>query len=128
MECIFCHHILATQILTETDHFKVVFDIDPIQKGHMLILSKAHIMDLRELSAQQVIELWELEKNIITICEESLVVDGMSVIQNNGVMDEGTHFHVHLVPRYINDHFWESHTVVERDVSLRVLRDGLRGI
>lgn len=123
MTCIFCHSITAAQILTETPHFKVVFDIDPIQQGHVLILSKEHIMDLRELSEEQVLERYELEKAIITILEQELLVDGVSVIQNNGsIMDEGTHFHVHLVPRYKDDDFWEHHIVKQKAASLETVK------
>ncbi len=123
MTCIFCHSITAAQILTETAHFKVVFDIDPIQQGHVLILSKEHLMDLRELSEVQLLELHKLEKAIITIFEQELLVDGVSVIQNNGaIMDEGTHFHVHLVPRYKGDNFWEHHIVNQKAAALETVK------
>lgn len=70
MTCIFFHSITAEQILTKTPHFKVIFNIDPIQQGHVLILSKEHLMDLRELSEVQLLELHKLEKAIIIIFEQ----------------------------------------------------------
>ena len=39
MKCIFCECIEDSQILAETDHFFMVYDINPIQKGHLLIIS-----------------------------------------------------------------------------------------
>lgn len=127
MTCIFCNKITVTQILLETSHFKVVFDIDPIQQGHVLIISKDHIMDLRELSEAQLLELHKIEKGIITIFEEDLLVDGVSVIQNNGaIMDEGTHFHVHLVPRYKDDDFWTHQIVKQKEVSLETVKMWLK--
>lgn len=107
MTCIFCEGIEEKQILMQTENFKVVLDIDPIQSGHLLIISKQHIMDVRNLSDLALIELFELQKQIISLFEAHFSVDGMSIIQNNGtIMDEGTHFHVHIVPRYKGDEFW----------------------
>ncbi|APZ49972.1 hypothetical protein BW721_10235 [Jeotgalibaca sp. PTS2502] len=40
MKCIFCNEIKEEQILLETASFKVIFDSDPIQLGHLLIISK----------------------------------------------------------------------------------------
>ena len=127
MNCIFCNNITEQQILTETTHFKVVFDIDPIQHGHLLIISKQHLMDLRELSTVQHLELLQLEKDIITILDKIFSIPGVTVIQNNGsIMDEGTHFHVHLIPRYPDDQFWENQIVTEHELSLQELKAQLK--
>lgn len=84
-------------------------------------------MDLRELSEAQLLELHKIEKGIITIFEEDLLVDGVSVIQNNGaIMDEGTHFHVHLVPRYKDDDFWTHQIVKQKEVSLETVKMWLK--
>lgn len=127
MECIFCHAIKEEQILMETENYKVVLDIDPIQMGHLLIISKNHLMDIREIATPQLIELIELEKSIISILENDFSVTGASVIQNNGrIMDEGTHFHVHVVPRYDDDQFWGNQVVEEHPLALQELKDKLR--
>lgn len=107
MACIFCEGIEEKQILLQTENYKVVLDIDPIQAGHLLIISKKHFMDMRELSDLALMELFKLQKRIINIYETHFSVDGVSIIQNNGtIMDEGTHFHIHIVPRYKGDEFW----------------------
>ncbi|WP_342573299.1 HIT family protein [Solibacillus sp. FSL K6-1781] len=107
MTCIFCEGIETKQILIQTDNFKVVLDIDPIQSGHLLIISKQHFMDIRELSHSALMELFKLQKQIINVYETHFPVHGLTIIQNNGaIMDEGTHFHIHIVPRYKGDDFW----------------------
>ncbi|AMO85923.1 hypothetical protein B857_00801 [Solibacillus isronensis B3W22] len=107
MTCIFCEGIETKQILIQTDNFKVVLDINPIQSGHLLIISKQHFMDIRELSDSALMELFKLQKQIINVYETHFPVDGLTIIQNNGaIMDEGTHFHIHIVPRYKGDDFW----------------------
>ena len=127
MNCTFCNDITEQHILIETTHFKVVFDIDPIQHGHLLIIAKQHLMDMRELSNEQLMELIQLEKVIITILDKLFSIPGVSVIQNNGtIMDAGTHFHVHLIPRYPDDQFWANQMVTEHQLSLQELKAQLR--
>ena len=119
MKCIFCNELLEEQILIESNNYNVVFDIDPIQFGHLLIISKKHVMDIREITTSQLIELIELEKSIINIFEKHFSITGVSVIQNNGtIMDEGTHFHVHLIPRYADYNFWKNQIVKEQKITV----------
>lgn len=42
MNCIFCHQLKEEDILYQTEHFKIVRDIAPIQTGHLIIISKVH--------------------------------------------------------------------------------------
>lgn len=54
-------------------------------------------------------------------------MDGVRVIQNNGaIMDEGTHFHVHLVPRYEDDDFWEHQIVNQKEAALETVKIRLK--
>lgn len=123
MNCIFCEKITNEQILIKSKSFKVVFDIDPIQIGHLLIISKNHYMDIIKLPSTEIIELLELEKAIIEVFEKSFSITSVSIIQNNGsIMDEGTHFHVHVIPRYVDDAFWNNQFVKEQKISLKELK------
>ncbi|MGK0576457.1 HIT family protein [Macrococcus capreoli] len=105
--CIFCDGIKKEQIIYETEHFKVVFDIDPEQEGHMLLISKRHYMKYIDLPDEVAFDLIYLERKIIEILENEMNIYGVSLIRNNGrVMDNGTHFHEHIIPRYEDDKFW----------------------
>lgn len=109
MTCIFCHKLMPEQTLYENEHFKVIFDIDPIQTGHLLIISKEHVESLTELPLTIRHELIDLEAELITLLETTLPIDGVTIASNDkGLMDAGTHFHVHLIPRRKNDGFWDS--------------------
>lgn len=106
--CIFCDEIKPNQIIYETHHFKVVFDIDPEQEGHMLLISKKHYLNYLELPDEVVLDLIQLERKLIQILESEMNIFGISLIRNNGrVMDDGTHFHEHIIPRYELDGFWD---------------------
>lgn len=113
--CIFCHHLVPEQILCESKYFQVVYDIDPIQSGHLLIISKEHYMSLTELPVQTGLELIELQKSLIKSLEDSGAY-GVTIAANNGkIMDQRTHYHIHLIPRYQRDGFWDNIEVEQRD-------------
>ena len=60
------------------------------------------------------------------VLENNFDILGVSIIQNNGkVMDDGTHFHVHVVPRYTEDKFWDNQTVVRRNIDINHLKQVL---
>lgn len=87
------------------------------------------VRHLREINIPQFIELMDLEKSIIEILENHFSITSVSVIQNNGpIMDEGTHFHVHLIPRYIDDNFWDNQIVKEHKLSLQELKVKLNAL
>ncbi|MGV2874434.1 HIT family protein [Macrococcus capreoli] len=105
--CIFCDGFKKEQIIYETEHFKVVFDIDPEQEGHMLLISKHHYMNYQDLPDEVAFDLIHLERKMIRILEDKMNIYGVTLIRNNGrVMDNGTHFHEHIIPRYKDDKFW----------------------
>ncbi len=108
-ECIFCHQLKDEQILFESNHFKVVFDIDPIQKGHLLIISKEHLKSICQLSSQQRYDMINIEIAITKVMEETLPISGVTSVSNDkDLMDADTHFHRHLIPRVQNDGFWDT--------------------
>lgn len=111
-ECLFCD-LSKDYWIKETDHFKVVFDIDPIQEGHMLIIAKEHRLSLLELTAAEGQDLLDLQKHLIAQVEKQGW--GASLALNNGeLMDEGTHFHCHIIPRFKEDGFWEGVAPLQR--------------
>lgn len=125
-KCIFCSEILPEQILYETQHFKVVFDINPVQVGHLLIIAKAHFMDIRELSDEILLDLIKLEQRLVAELYEAFCVDGVTIAENNGsIMDRGTHLHVHVIPRWQSDGFWDSQTVVPHENDVKLLKEKL---
>ena len=127
MGCIFCDNIEERQILFETKHFKAVYDIDPIQFGHMLVMTKKHKLLLNDLSQTELNELMSIQREVIKVMEKTLEVDGVTIIINNGeIMDKGTHFHIHLIPRYHSDDFWTHQQVVEKPIDVQLFRARLR--
>ncbi|WP_338126367.1 HIT family protein [Staphylococcus auricularis] len=123
-KCIFCNEIHAEHILMETFHFQVVLDIDPIQQGHLLIMTKNHLLHIAELSEEQLLELGQLEQRLIGIIEHNFDVLGVTIAQNNGnAMDPAAHFHVHVIPRYTEDGFWNEVTPQPHPLDIEKLKN-----
>ena len=102
--CIFCklaNKDIPTNIIYEDDRFTVILDASPATKGHALILPKNHAANIYELPDEDASAVFVLAKKLAEI----LHCDGFNIVQNNGEVAGQTvfHFHMHLIPRYLND-------------------------
>ena len=89
----------------EDDDFKVILDVGPAAKGHMLILPKEHYADIMAMPEELVAKAFILAKKMATKMESVLGCDGINVVQNNHEAAGQTvfHFHIHLIPRMKHD-------------------------
>ena len=106
--CIFCklaNKDIPTNIIYEDQKFTVIMDADPATKGHALILPKNHAANIYELPDEDAADIFVLAKKLATKMTEVLHCDGFNIVQNNGEVAGQTvfHFHMHLIPRYLND-------------------------
>ena len=108
-DCIFCkiaNGEIPSATLYEDNDFRVILDLGPASKGHALILPKEHYPNLYELPDELAEKVILLAKRMIVKMTEVLKCDGFNVVQNNGACAGQTvfHFHMHLSPRYEDDH------------------------
>lgn len=118
MTCIFCHQIEEIDILYQTEYFKAVWDIDPIQTGHLLIISKDHYDTLSQIPPAVRYELSDLEVFLTEKLCQILAIDGVTIACNDRLFDVGTHFHVHLIPRFQEDGFWDQISLAQVQLDL----------
>lgn len=118
MTCIFCHQLKEEDILYQTEHFKVVWDIDSIQTGHLLIISKNHYDTLSQIPPTVRYELSDLEVFLTEKLCQALAIDGVTLACNDRLFDAGTHFHVHLIPRFRSDGFWDQISLAQVQLDL----------
>ncbi|MEG3311696.1 HIT family protein [Streptococcus sp. SS-4456] len=118
MTCIFCHQLNENDILYQTEHFKVVWDIDPIQTGHLLIISNDHYDTLSQVPPTIRYELSDLEVFLTEKLCQTLAIDGVTRACNDRLFDTGTHFHVHLIPRLRSDGFWDQISLAQVQLDL----------
>lgn len=106
--CVFCELVRNQSWITESEHFGVVWDIAPMRDGHLLILSKTHHESLSELSFEALSDLTALQLKLLHAIKATDSSFDVTFILNNGLLkDEGTHFHMHVLPRQPHDGFWE---------------------
>ena len=103
MNCLFCK-IIAGEIpsytIYEDDVVKCFLDINPDSNGHTLIIPKKHYLDLSEIDNDTLIHIMDVARSLRKTLEQKLNIDGLTLIQNNGDVQEVKHFHLHLKPYY----------------------------
>lgn len=103
MNCIFCKIIngdIPSYTIFEDEIVKVLLDIDPDSNGHCLIIPKEHTLDLDTIDIDTLSHIMLVAKEIKTLIGEKLNPQGFTLIQNNGVMQEVKHYHLHIKPYY----------------------------
>ncbi len=113
-DCLFCK-IVAGNIpsykLTEGSQTVAFLDVFPVSKGHSLIVPKRHVEDLRDLTAEEWVEVGRLTQSIGNALQKSVKADGFSLLLRNGKAagQEVPHVHFHLIPRFHGDALEEWH-------------------
>ena len=108
-DCIFCkiaNGEIPSATLYEDEDFRVILDLGPATKGHALILPKAHFANIYEMPEELLGKAIVLAKKMVSGMTDALKCDGFNIVHNNGEAAGQTvfHFHMHLIPRYKNDH------------------------
>lgn len=101
--CIFCKIVkgdIPSYTIYEDEIVKVFLDINPLKEGHTLIIPKTHYKDLDDIDQNTLNHIMEVAKKIKLRIEERLNPDGIRLLQNNGVLQEVKHYHLHLIPTY----------------------------
>ena len=103
MDCLFCKIIkgeIPCYKIFENDYILAFLDINPDSDGHTLIIPKKHFIDLDDIDNDYLNEIYKSAKIVKKLLEEKLDCDGMSLLQNNGCVQEIKHFHLHLKPQF----------------------------
>lgn len=103
MDCIFCKIIqgeVPSYTIYEDEIVKCFLDVNPDCNGHVLIIPKQHTLDLSSIDEKTMMHIYKVAKELKKRLEERLHIDGLTLIQNNGDVQEVKHFHLHLKPYY----------------------------
>jgi len=111
-DCIFCKIVakeIPSTVVYEDDDVLAFMDIDPIIKGHALVISKKHYDPVTETPDEILAKLHGVAKRIAAAQMNGLGADGVNIMQNNGAAAGQVvpHIHVHVIPRFDGDgHHW----------------------
>ncbi len=91
--------IIAGQIpsykIAETERFFALLDINPVQKGHTLVIPKIEVDKIFDVPDEYLAELLVFAKPIAKAIESSIKCDRVNILT---VGLEVPHAHVHLIP------------------------------
>ena len=106
MDCIFCKIIkgeISSYTVYEDEIVKVFLDIEPNTNGHLLIIPKKHFTNIVDLDSETMSHIFKVQKKMYDLVKEKLGAEGVTFAQNNDLGQEVKHYHMHLIPRYLND-------------------------
>lgn len=106
MDCVFCKIIngeIPSYTIYEDDIVKVLLDINPDTNGHTLIIPKKHYKNLEDIDIDTLNHINSIAKKMYKLLMEKLNCKGLTIIQNNDYGQDIKHYHMHLVPRYMDD-------------------------
>jgi histidine triad (HIT) family protein len=106
MACIFCSIVskdLAAAKVLDHDDAVAFLDHSPVFHGHVLVVPKAHIVTLTELSLADVGPFFVQVQRVAAAVQQAIGCDGTWVSMNNIVSQSVPHLHVHVVPRVKKD-------------------------
>ena len=102
--CPFCD--LGSRIVAQNDLAVAVRDLEPVSRGHTLVVPKRHCTSFFELTEDEARACHDLLRNERVALVRECRPDGFNVGVNDGAAagQSVAHVHVHLIPRYVGDH------------------------
>jgi histidine triad (HIT) family protein len=113
--CIFCQIIagdISSYKIYEDEKVLAMLDISPVFPGHMLVLPKKHVLNIEEVSEEDLSALIIVVKKMGLLLKDKLGYGGYNVTENNDSVSGQTvpHLHFHVIPRQSGDNLnlWPS--------------------
>jgi histidine triad (HIT) family protein len=103
-DCIFCKIVrgeIPSAKVLETDIVLAFLDINPVSKGHTLVIPKDHYAAFPEIPANVLVGMGEVLQEIGTAVKSELNSAGFNILLNNdrAAGQLINHSHFHLIPR-----------------------------
>src|SRR5574344_1095713 len=98
--CVFCEIMngnISSYTIYEDDIVKCFLYVNPKENGHILVVSKVHTLDLDTIDDKTLSHVMVIAKMLKRRLEDKLHVNGVMLVQNNGLPQEVKHYHLHLI-------------------------------
>ena len=107
-DCVFCKlrdGQIPSMRIFEDDKTLAFMDINPINSGHCLVITKTHAATLFEAEVADLQAAISTAQRVALAIRDGLKPDGLNLLQANGAaaFQSVPHFHLHLIPRWNND-------------------------
>src|SRR3712207_346170 len=103
--CVFCGIVaggLPASVGVDTGTVLALMDIDPVTPGHVLVIPRAHLPDLADLTDELAGEMMAVARRVAAALRRSgLRCDGVNLFYADGeaAFQEVFHAHLHVFPR-----------------------------
>lgn len=110
-DCIFCKiakkEIGSETVIYEDADFVSFLDLNPVNKGHALIIPKSHYTDILETNEKELSKMLILAKKLAVAIMKATDAKGFNLTINTKPEAGQTvfHTHLHIVPRFKGDGF-----------------------
>jgi histidine triad (HIT) family protein len=108
--CIFCKiaaGLIPCNKVYEDENVLSFMDINPINKGHLLIIPKKHFQEVKDYDEETGMQLFKAAIKIEKALRETkgIKLEATSFVMANGKAagQEVFHSHLHIIPRYEHD-------------------------
>ena len=106
--CIFCRIVkgeVPCSKVHEDAHTLAFLDINPVSKGHALVITKKHYETVFEMPEEEGVALAKASVKVGKAVKNATGADGMNLLHNIGKAAGQLvfHAHVHLIPRFEKD-------------------------
>ena len=107
-DCVFCKIIegeMPSMRVYEDDRTLAIMDINPVNSGHCLVISKTHAPTLWDVDPVDLQAAIAAAQKVAVALKTVVKPDGLNMLQANGVaaFQSVPHYHLHLIPRWNND-------------------------
>lgn len=124
-QCPFCMIAagkIAAKIIYEDDRLIGALDINPANKGHIILFPKEHVMDSYSLSDYDAGHIFKVANKLAKILVDVFGAKGTNILVANGSIagQNVAHIIVHVIPRFENDKVrfaWESLKFSEKELN-----------
>jgi histidine triad (HIT) family protein len=107
-DCVFCKirdgEIPSLKVY-EDEHTLCIMDINPLTRGHCLVLTKSHAPTIWDADVADLQAAIATAKRVAEALKAAVQPDGLNMLQANGAaaFQSVFHYHLHLIPRWNND-------------------------
>jgi len=123
-DCLFCKIIkgkIPCAKVYEDKDFLAFLDINPIAKGHTLIIPKKHFINLLDTDDKYLKKMLPVIKKIMLSHKERLNCNGFNILNANEKAGQQSvfHLHIHIVPRFDDDGYdtWPRTGYIKEDLN-----------
>ena len=108
MDCIFCKIIngdIPGEKVYEDDDVLAIMDINPANKGHVLVIPRKHYETYLDLPDEIAAKMGKASKKVAQGVLKAAEVEGFNILNNNKKVAGQIvpHVHIHIIPRYEAD-------------------------